>query len=155
MYLSKKTYVKNWDHNPKMKHKITIKLNNKIRKDIKAERVSQITEDVMYWRKANHIHAWFVENCQGGEDDCRSSWVSREQLEELATLCEEVLKFKADGKSPKETLPTQGGFFFGDTEYGEYYYEECRETAETIRAILKEEQVKDAFPGEFYYQASW
>ena len=107
MYLSKKTYVKNWDHNPNRKHKVTVKLNNKIRKDIKAERVSEITEDVMYWRKANHIHAWFVKNCQDGVDECQSSHVSREQLEQLATLCEEVLKFKADGKSPDETLPTQ------------------------------------------------
>ena len=155
MYLSKKTYVKNWDHAPNVKHKITVKLNNKIRKDIKADRISHITEDVMYWRKANHIHSWFVENCQGGVDDCRSSWVSREQLEELATLCEEVLQFKADGKSPQETLPTQSGFFFGNTEYGEYYYEQCRETAETLRALLKEEQLKDVLGGEFYYQASW
>ena len=26
---------------------------------------------VGYWRKANHIHRWFVENVQGGEDECQ------------------------------------------------------------------------------------
>ena len=23
-----------------------------------------------YWRKANQVHAWFVEQVQGGKDDC-------------------------------------------------------------------------------------
>jgi len=155
MYLSKKTYVKNWAHNPKVKHKVTVKLNNKIRKDIKPARVSSITEDVMYWRKANHIHNWFVDNCQDGVDNCQEYYVSREQLEQLVKLCEKVLKFKASDKSAKEILPAKEGFFFGNTEYDEYYYQDCRETIETIRALLKEEQVKDAYEGEFYYQASW
>jgi len=154
MYLSKKTYVKNWDHNPKVKHKITVKLNNKIRKDIKAERVSEITEDVMYWRKANHIHSWFVENCQDGVDECQLSHVSREQLEDLAKLCEEVLQFEA-ASTNQALLPTKAGFFFGGTEYDEYYYQQCKETAETIRGLLKEEQVKGTYSSEFYYQASW
>lgn len=155
MYLSKKTYVKNWAHNPKVKHKVTVKLNNKIRKDINPERISSITEDVMYWRKANHIHNWFVDNCQDGVDNCREYYVSREQLEQLVKLCEKVLKFKASDKPAKEILPTKEGFFFGNTEYNEHYYHDCRETVETIRALLKEEQIKDAFEGEFYYQASW
>ena len=30
------------------------------------------------WRKSNQIHQYFVDNCQGGEDDCRESYVSRE-----------------------------------------------------------------------------
>ena len=76
MYLSKSTYVE----------KVT--MNNKTKKDIKPERVSEIIEDVMYWRKANHIHTWFVENCQDGEDNCERAHVSRDQLDELATLCE-------------------------------------------------------------------
>ena len=154
MYLSKRTYVKNWDHQPN-KHKVTVKLNNKIRKGIKSDRISEITEDVMYWRKANHIHAWFVDNCQDGKDTCESFWVSKQHLEELASLCEEVLEFKAEGKSAEETLPTRSGFFFGDTAYDQYYYQECKETAETIRALLKEEKVDGVYEGEFYYQASW
>ena len=27
-------------------------------------------KEVMYWRKANYIHNWFVENIQNGSDDC-------------------------------------------------------------------------------------
>jgi len=36
-----------------------------------------------YWRKANQIHQWFVDNVQDGEDNCGSYYVTREQLEEL------------------------------------------------------------------------
>ena len=155
MYLTKNTYVKNWAHNPKTKHKVTVKLNNKIRKDIQPDRVSEIVEDVMYWRKANHIHAFFVDKCAAGEDICQRMYVPVETLEELATLCEQVLKFKADDKSPKEILPTKAGFFFGGTEYDEYYYAQCKETAEVIRELLKEDNPEGAYSGEFYYQASW
>ena len=38
---------------------------------------------VAYWRKANHIHGWFVENVQNNEDDCDEYYVSRTKLEEL------------------------------------------------------------------------
>jgi len=155
MYLTKSSYVKNWDFITNRKHKVRVTLNGKVRKDIKPERVSSIEEEVMYWRKANHIHAWFVQNCQEGEDDCRRSYVSREQLESLATLCEEVLQFKADGKAPDEILPTQAGFFFGATEYDEYYYDQCKETAKVIREVLKEDNAEGAHLGEFYYQSSW
>jgi len=36
-----------------------------------------------YWRKANQIHNWFVDNVQGGDDDCREYGVSIEHLKEL------------------------------------------------------------------------
>jgi len=70
MYLSKKTTVKNWDFQKNEVYSITSKLNGKIIPHIKKGRVSEITEDVGYWRKDNHIHQWFVKNCQGGVDDC-------------------------------------------------------------------------------------
>lgn len=150
MYLSKKTYVKNWNHTPEEKqHKITVKQNGKQRTDIKANRISHIVEEVMYWRKANHIHKWFVENCQKGIDECQESYVSREQLEELATLCEEVVKTKNG-----ELLPTESGFFFGNTEYNKDYFDDCVETAKAIRKLLKEKPIS-GYEGDFYYQSSW
>ena len=111
MYLSKKTYVKNWAHQQKH-HVITVMYDGKMRTDIKPERIAYIEEEIMYWRKQNAIHNWFVENCQDGEDDCRDAYVEIDQLEKLADLCELVLESK-DG----ELLPTTEGFFFGGTLY--------------------------------------
>jgi hypothetical protein len=146
MYLAKKTYVKNWDHQEKH-HKITVEYDGKIRTDIKPERISYIVEDIMYWRKENAIHAWFVENCQEGEDDCRESYVTAEDLTKLADLCDLVLESK-DG----ELLPTQGGFFFGGTEYDEYYFEAIEETAKVLREELNSNT--EEYP-TYYYHSSW
>ena len=60
MYLSKKTYVKRWDHNrPEEQHEVTVRLGGVARKDIDPKKISYIEEEVGYWRKANQIHKWF------------------------------------------------------------------------------------------------
>jgi len=46
-------------------------------------------------------------------------------------------------------FPTSSGFFFGGTEYDEYYQQQVSETIEMITDLLKEEG------GDYYYQASW
>ena len=72
---------------------------------------------VGYWRKSNQIHQYFVDNCQGGEDDCRISYVDRDKLVELLDLCKQVL---VDHSQAEDLLPVQSGFFFGNIEYNEY-----------------------------------
>ena len=146
MYLSKKTYVKNWEHE-KDKHRVVVTLNDQTRLDIKPERVTYVDEEVMYWRKVNAVHAWFVENIQDGIDECQESRVTIKQLDELATICEKVVR----DKNPK-LLPSQGGFFFGSTEYDKYYYDEIEETAKVLREEIRNNQ--EEYP-EYFYQASW
>ena len=59
MYLSKKTYVKNWDFmKPEQRHMVTVVKNGEEVPYIKPNRVSYIVESVMQWRKANQIHNW-------------------------------------------------------------------------------------------------
>ena len=53
--------------------------------------VEQITYEVCYWRKANAIHKWFVDNVQEGEDDCGNYEVSKDQLKELLDIINQVL----------------------------------------------------------------
>lgn len=151
MYLTKRTYVKNWNHKND-KHSVSVRLNGKKRKDIQTERVSEIIEDVMYWRKANHIHNWFVSNCQGGVDECQEARVSLDQLKELSALCKKVV----DKKDPS-LMETVQGFFFGSTDYDQYYYDMCTETHEVIEELLKEveDNPEPAFNPTFYYQSSW
>ena len=149
MYLTKKTYVKNWDHMEKENlHQITVKKGGKVRKDIKASRISEIVEEVAYWRKANSIHAWFVENCQDGVDNCQKSYVSLEQLGELLEQVEMILKHK---DKAEDILPTVGGFFFGSTDYDKWYFEDMENTKTLLSAIIAEDQGT----GGYYYHASW
>jgi len=99
------------------------------------------------WRKANEIHQYFVDNCQGGEDDCRLSYVSRDKVTELLDLCKQVL---ADHSKAEELLPTQQGFFFGSTEYGEWYFQDLEDTVSILENCLT---MSDDW--SFYYQSSW
>lgn len=137
MYLTKHTYV--WDDNKK---------NLKIEgiEGIKPKRVSHIVEDIGYWRKANAIHRWFVENVQDGQDNCEQAFVSTSQLAALLDLVNAVLK---DHSLAPKLLPTQEGFFFGSTEYDEYYFKDLEATRTIIENALKE---KDA---DIRYQSSW
>ena len=49
-----------------------------------------IVTEAAYWRKANHIHKWFIDNCAGGEDDCTRIDVDGEDLENLLEVCKKV-----------------------------------------------------------------
>lgn len=92
--------------------------------------------DIMYWRKANAIHNWFIENADysDGEDDCKDIHVTVADLIRLCETCEEVL---AHHDKAEELLPTTSGFFFGSTEYDEYYFSDIEYTAEKLRKILE------------------
>ena len=146
MYLSRKNYVKNWNFMaPSELHEITVKRGGEVRGDIKPERISYIVEQVGYWRKANQIHNWFVENVQNGEDNCGEYYVSNEKLRELLNLCKSI---KQEQLVPQEALPTQGGFFFGSTDYDEYYFQDIDDTIEILEPLVDVE-------GEYYYTSSW
>ena len=112
-----------------------------------ASPVKQVEIEAGYWRKANQIHQWFVENVQGGEDECRPHYVSREQLQELRALCEEVL---ADKSKAPELLPTASGFFFGNTDYDEWYFQGLEQTVKIIDDCLELPESWD-----FEYRSSW
>jgi len=149
MYLTKKSYVKNWDHmTPEERHTITVLRGGEPRKDIKPERVCTIEEEVGYWRKANAIHVWFVKNVQNGQDDCREYYVGPEKLKELLDECKVVLKYENDKYLASKRLPTQSGFFFGCTDYDEWYYEDLKRTEKILENALQE-------GGDYYYSSSW
>lgn len=140
--------------------------------------VRYIIEEVGYWRKANAIHRWFVENVQKGNDDCGEYYVSEEMLKKLKNTCQKVIdaselvggKIKngytykdgkkeynivdgfiiKDDKVAKELLPTQEGFFFGSTEYNQYYLDDVKDTIKIINKILSEEG-----SDSIYYSSSW
>ncbi len=150
MYLSKKTYVQNWSHmTPDKRHSVTVKCGGVDVPHIKPERVSYIEEQIHSWRKSNQIHRWFVENVQGGMDNCEEYFVSRDNLRDLLHECRQVIA-KPDHSS--EILPTVEGCFFGSTDYDEFYFQDIKETAEMLEKVLEEEPENQC---DFYYRSSW
>lgn len=152
MYLERDTYAKNWDfYKPEERWGISVKRGGKKYPHLDVSRISGITEQVMYWRKANAIHQWFVNNCQDGEDNCQRSYVSVDNLHGLLETCKKV---KADPSLVQELLPPQSGFFFGSTEVDEWYWRDIDATIAFLEEELGkgEEYLKSA---TYYYQASW
>jgi len=150
MYLSKRTYVKRWDHQkPENQHEVIVNRGGKPREDIDNSRISEVIEQVMYWRKANAIHAWFVQNVQEGVDDCKEYWVGEEKLQELVDLCSKVVETK-----DTTLLPPQTGFFFGSQEADDWYFIDL---ADTVKNLTKELELykNTKSSGDFYYQSSW
>lgn len=157
MYLSKKTYVRNWDHQtPEERHEVIVKRGDKLVESIKPERVSYIEEQVGYWRKANHIHNWFVQNIQNGEDNCGEYYVGIDDLMNLLDVCKQVKENPSKGE---ELLPTTSGFFFGDTDYDEGYMNDIDTTIQIIEEVLSEKYKdvngREYYSGEIYYRSSW
>ena len=109
----------------------------------------EVTFRIGYWRKANQIHKWFVDNCQDGVDECQETYVDREQLKQLRDTCKEVL---ADPKKAPSLLPVASGFFFGSTEYDDWYKQDLEYTVERIDKILGDPALAKC---DFYYQSSW
>ena len=147
-YLYKKSYVRSGDwYKPEVRMEVEVKTGGKVDERIKPERVKYIVEEVAYWRKANQIHNWFVQNVQNGIDECQSSYVSREKLEELLDVCKQV---EADNDLASTLLPSASGFFFGGTEYDEWYFKDISNTIVYLTEILEDE-----LADEFEYNASW
>lgn len=122
-------------------------------------------EEVGYWRKANAIHKWFVENVQNDVDDCNYYEASKEQLETLLGICKTIKskckmekgyvkngeklngevwcpimeegEYITNPEVAEELLPTQSGFFFGSTEYDEYYMADIEDTIDILTKVLE------------------
>jgi len=157
-YLTAKKYVSKWDYS-----------NDYRDKEVKQEFADLLPMDtpditrygqfagitieypVGYWRKANAIHNFFVQEVGEAVDDCREMYVHRDVLVELRSRCSDVLKADNMEEMAQEVgLETVSGFFFGDTEYGEWYKEDLKLTVEICDFVL-------ALPEEYslHYQASW
>jgi len=154
MYLYAKQFVSSssWGEEDEKKKVKSIARLMKGTKFVKDEEHSlqfaQIKLQVAYWRKANQVHKYFVDNCAEGKDECQDTYVERKDLEDLLNRCETVVK---DHSRAEELLPVQSGFFFGSTEYGEWYYQDLERTIPILKTILKDAP-KD---WEFEYRASW
>jgi hypothetical protein len=126
MYLSARQIAFNGWKNPELYNKL-------VQEAPFALDTATLEVQVAYWRKANHIHKWFVDHVQNGNDDCEEYRVSRDQLQLLLDNCKLVLMNKEEAKT---LLPRQEGFFFGSYEYDEFYWQDIQDTIDQLEKIL-------------------
>lgn len=105
-----------------------------------------VSVEAMYWRKANAIHKWFVDNVQKGVDDCGYYYVSRDDIMSLLDTVIETLDSR-----DSSNLPPQSGFFFGSTKADNWYWEDLENTRDALETILN--SYTDDW--NFEYHSSW
>lgn len=161
MYANRRIYTKQWEHqSDDEKYTVEVVRGGKPVAGIQLGRISHVEEEVMYWRKANHIHAWFVKNVQDGIDNCAEYYVSPDNLSELHRVCYEVLEAShivegkiADDTVARRLLPTTEGFFFGSYGYGNDYLDDVIATLNWCLLMLKD--IESGVPYSIYYRSSW
>jgi hypothetical protein len=145
MYLTAKRYVSDYNDTDKV---LSTELMRHFPELTESQTIQEVSVRVGYWRKANAIHKWFVNNVQEGVDNCSSYPVSRESLTELRDICMRVRDWP--GGLAAEQLPTASGFFFGNTDYDEWYFRDIENTAKIIDECLLLPR-----SWEFEYSSSW
>lgn len=115
----------------------------------------EVSCQVAYWRKANAIHKWIVDNCADGRDECQVIYVPIDKLIELKDACGDVLE---NHSLAKDLLPTCEGFFFGGQEYDEWYYRDVEYTYDILTKLinfLNEHSNDKECKYWVAYEASW
>ena len=150
------------------------------KKDLKKDYWDFDNEEI-YWRKANMIHKFFCDNGEEIKKQFIYK-ISKESLQELLDKCNQVLnrvcvkegkiqngatysietskwepiledgKYIENADEIAEILPTQEGFFFGSTNYDQWYLEDIEFTKKEIEKLLDKTNFDEE---ECIYLASW
>lgn len=89
-----------------------------------------VSKVVLYWRKANSIHGWFVRELAGGVDECQRINVTRDNLITLRDLCVNALANR-DKASPTQTT-------------GALVDNGSNDIASTIANLIEQEAIKSS-----------
>lgn len=118
-----------------------------------------VSTTAIYWRKANAIHGWFVDTLANGVDECQEIHVPREKLQELREMCFDALSIPAGmtlAQHAETVLPTASGFFFGSTDYDEFYEKDLQDTMDGIDRVLATlPEDGEGWDWSLVYRASW
>ena len=156
-YARKTTYksFSKWD-NPERANEVNYPEDLKIFSDYIYDRnfksvQTETSYQIGYFRKFNALHSYIVKTFADGIDNCQDIYLYKEDVEQIKKILDDVLEANTEEKA-KELLPPQSGFFFGGTDYDEYYFEDVKDAADLMQNIL------DNFDFENYqlvYEASW
>lgn len=107
--------------------------------------------EAMYWRKCYPIHDWFVDNVQGGVDDCKRYEVKPEQLIQLAMTIKEI---QENHDRAEELLPPHSGMY-GSAYLDNHYWANLEYTRGGIEDLFLKIGEVDLYNWRFEYYASW
>jgi hypothetical protein len=99
-----------------------------------------------YFRKVNFIFKYYED--RGKMYDQYYAFTDADDIDDLIDRCEQVLK---DHSLAYSLLPTQDGFFFGSTDYDDWYFSDVKDCLKQMKKYRK--LLKDGVTG--YVIFSW
>lgn len=93
---------------------------------------SFVSREDMYYRKVNCLYAYFNDRLE--DEQCL---VTKADVEDIIDRAKNVL-LAHDEETSAQLLPTQSGFFFGSTEYDEYYYDDIADVYKLFTKYLED-----------------
>jgi hypothetical protein len=99
-----------------------------------------------YFRKVNFIFKYYED--RGKMYDQYYAFTDASDIDDIIDRCERVLK---NHDLANELLPTQSGFFFGGTDYDDWYFSDVKDCLKQMKAYRK--LLKDGVTG--YVIFSW
>ena len=91
------------------------------------------TKEIGYFRKVNFLIPFFKSQLGREIPNLRKVTIDKEDAEELLRRCSAVLD---DHSKAEELLPTQEGFFFGNTDYDDYYFKDVERVRDYVKDTL-------------------
>lgn len=90
-----------------------------------------IAKEDIYYRKVNLLYAFFNDKI---DEDTQRCVITKQDVEILISNCQKVL---ADHSLAESLLPTRVGFFFGSTEYDDWYFQNVEAVLEDFTKYLE------------------
>ena len=103
--------------------------------DLYIKKKNRDSKELAYFRKINFLIPFIEDYYNINLENCKDVEIDKECIEELLIRCNEVL---ADNSLAEKLLPTEAGFFFGDTEYNEFYFNNVKQVRDKCVDLANE-----------------
>lgn len=101
-----------------------------------------------YFRKYNWLYGWVRRKLKLHElENCEHYKLTRSMINDLI---DDITKVLSDHSLAEKLLPTEDGFFFGSTEYDDWYFDDLRDAKTQLTQLLA--KMSNGEPADFW---SW
>lgn len=104
--------------------------------DIWFDKEVYTTSDTKYFRKVNFLVGYF------NLENCNSHVCTYDELTTLVEKCKLVLEARSEEVSKRE-LPCCEGFFFGEYEYNDSYYDDVKSVMDAVQELIASLETDD------------
>lgn len=107
-------------------------------------------ENIEYFRKVNFLQGYMERQKPDMDLNCQYIYFSRDMADELLDYCKQVMEHVSYDEDStilwtekavelgEKLLPVQDGFFYGDTEYNEWYFRDIKDVHDFLEKLIKE-----------------